>query len=112
MNEKYKLKNWQELAPGGVITEGGNADDYETGTWRTWRPVWHEENCVHCLTCWAFCPDGAFLLKEGQTAGGKVRKEIKGIDYYHCKGCGLCVRECPVNKQGKKQAIEFVREET
>jgi len=112
MKDKYRLKTWQELPPGGVITEGGNAADYETGTWRTWRPVWQEENCIHCLTCWVLCPDGAFVLKDATSPSGKPRKEIQEIDYYHCKGCGLCVKECPVNKKGKKEAIKFVREET
>ena len=28
-----------------------------------------------------------------------------------CKGCGLCVRECPVNKDGKAVALGFVRDE-
>ncbi len=112
MSDKYRLKNWQDLPPGGVIAEGGNAADYETGTWRTWRPVWQKEHCVHCLTCWVLCPDGAFELQDGRTAAGKDRKEIRGIDYVHCKGCGLCVRECPVNKQGKAPALQFVREQT
>ena len=112
MKDKYRLKKWQELPPGGVITEGGNAADYETGTWRTWRPVWEEKNCIHCLTCWVFCPEGAFLLRDGKTPSGKDRKEIREIDYFYCKGCGLCVKECPVNKKGDKEAIKFVREET
>lgn len=111
-DDKYKLKKWQDLPPGGVITDGGNASDYETGTWRTWRPIWKNENCIHCLTCWVFCPEGAFKLKDGKTAAGKDRKEIQEIDYFFCKGCGLCVKECPVNKKGKKVAVEFIREET
>ena len=111
-DDKYKLKNWQDLPAGGVITDGGNAADYETGTWRTWRPEWKSENCIHCMTCWVFCPEDAFKLKDGKTASGKDRKEIEEIDYFHCKGCGLCVKECPINKKGKKTAVEFVREET
>jgi pyruvate ferredoxin oxidoreductase delta subunit len=106
------LKKWQELAPGGVITQSGNAADYETGTWRTWRPIWKEAHCIHCLTCWVFCPEDAYQLKDGTTPRGKKRKEICEVNYFHCKGCGLCVRECPVNKKGKDQAIEFIREET
>jgi len=112
MTDKYKLKTWQELPLGGVITEGGNAADYETGTWRTAKPVWKSEHCIHCLTCWVFCPEEAYKLCDGQTRGGKPRKEISEIDYYHCKGCGLCVAECPVNKKGDAVAIEFVHEET
>jgi pyruvate ferredoxin oxidoreductase delta subunit len=109
MSNKYDLKNWDELELGGVNPEGGKSKDYETGTW---RPQWKEEHCVHCLTCWALCPEDAYVLKDGQTASGKERKEIDGINYYHCKGCGLCVKECPVNKKGNKKAIDFVREDT
>ena len=109
---KDGLKTWQELPLGGVILESGNAARYETGTWRTRRPVWHEEHCIHCLTCWVFCPEDAYLLKDGTTPRGKSRKEIKEVNYYHCKGCGLCVRECPINKKGAERAIELVPERT
>jgi pyruvate ferredoxin oxidoreductase delta subunit len=114
MKDKYALKNWQDLPYGGVITEGGNARDYETGTWRTWRPVWNQEACIHCLTCWVLCPEDAYQLRDGKTKNGKDRQEICGINYYHCKGCGLCVKECPVNKNQKndKTPLDFVREET
>ena len=111
MSDKYSLKNWQELPPGGVIVEGGNAADYETGTWRTNRPVWKPENCIHCLTCWVICPEEAYKLKDGKARNGKDRKEISGINYFHCKGCGLCVAECPVNRKGEKTAIEMIPEE-
>jgi pyruvate ferredoxin oxidoreductase delta subunit len=110
LEDKYRLKNWNEIPLGGVIPEGGNAKDYETGTWRIFRPVLEKENCIQCLTCWVFCPEDAFLLKDGVTKSGKNRKEIESVDYYHCKGCGLCVRECPVNKKGEKKAITFVKE--
>ena len=112
MSDKYRLKTWQELPIGGLIIEGGNASDYETGTWRTWKPIWKEENCINCLTCWAFCPEEAFLLKDGKLKNGKERKEINKINYYHCKGCGLCVKECPVNKKGDPVALEYIKEES
>ena len=35
------LKNWQDLPLGGVIVEAGSAAKYETGSWRTWRPITH-----------------------------------------------------------------------
>jgi len=111
MKDKYRLKDWQELAIGGVVPDGGNSADYETGTWRTSRPVWHAENCINCLNCWVFCPEDAFILKDGTTKKGAPRKEIDSINYYHCKGCGLCAKECPVNKKGRKVAIEFIKEE-
>ena len=45
-------------------------------------------NCGHCIACdncWLVCPEFA-VSKEG--------KEYR-IDYDYCKGCGICVQECP-----------------
>ena len=92
-----KLKGWKEVPRGGMILEAGSAETYETGSWRTFRPVWHEENCIHCLRCWIYCPDSAIAAKDGKFAG---------FDYVHCKGCGICAQECPA----KEKAITMVRE--
>jgi len=106
-----KLKNWQELPSGGVITEAGSAARYETGSWRTWKPITRRENCIHCLKCWEYCPEDAILLEDGLDPAGKPRKFVKDVNYFHCKGCGLCVKECPVNKEGVVTALDFVRDE-
>lgn len=42
-------------------------------------------DCTSCDTCLAYCPEGA-IARGGD---GYV------IDYEICKGCGLCVAECP-----------------
>lgn len=41
--------------------------------------------CNSCDNCWLFCPDTAIA----RTPEGYV------IAYDYCKGCGVCVRECP-----------------
>ncbi len=41
--------------------------------------------CNSCRNCDLFCPDLAVLMK------GKGPE----INYDHCKGCGICVQECP-----------------
>ncbi|MFO7870979.1 MAG: 4Fe-4S binding protein [Kiritimatiellia bacterium] len=81
-----EIKNWKEMPIGGMITEPGNSEEYETGTWRTYRPVHVPERCIHCLRCWILCPDSAVKVENGKMAG---------FDYDHCKGCGICARECP-----------------
>ena len=54
-------------------------------------------NCFECDNCYGVCPDNAILkLGPGQ------RFEFK---YDYCKGCGLCVSECPCG------AIKMVPEE-
>lgn len=87
-------KAWTEIPIGGVIEKGGNAHDYETGSWRTFRPIWDADKCIHCLRCWIACPDSSVLLEDGK---------VVGIDYDHCKGCGICAFECP----DKVTAIEM-----
>ncbi len=79
-------RGYKNLPLGGIIPEPGNAAAYETGDWRTSRPVWDPEKCIDCLLCWAFCPDSAIAVKDGK---------MTGINYHHCKGCGICVKECP-----------------
>jgi len=45
--------------------------------------------CNQCDNCYMFCPDMAVIReKEGYE---------RGINYDYCKGCGLCVVECPRN---------------
>lgn len=88
-------KGWKDVPKGGLILDAGNAMEYETGDWRTYRPVWDEEKCIHCMICWVFCPDSSIKVEDGK---------MVGIDYKHCKGCGICSFECP------RKAIEMVLE--
>ena len=46
--------------------------------------------CTECDNCYAFCPDVAITHSNG---GG----EPYVINYDYCKGCGICVTECPRN---------------
>jgi pyruvate ferredoxin oxidoreductase delta subunit len=90
-----KKKGYKEIPIGGLITEAGNAKKYNTGSWRTFKPVRDKDKCIDCLLCWIYCPDSSILV-----SGGK----IVGIDYDHCKGCGICAKVCP------KKCIEMVEE--
>ncbi len=92
-----KEKGWKELPAGGLILEAGNAADYHTGGWRTYRPVRDEKKCIQCLQCWIFCPDSAVIVKDGK---------VVAFDYDHCKGCGICAKACP----GKVEAIKMIKE--
>jgi len=89
-------KGWKDLPRAGIIPYAGNAESYETGDWRSKRPVWIKEKCVHCLMCWRFCPDSAIVPENGK---------FKEFDYHHCKGCGICVNVCPT------KAIDFIGED-
>jgi NADPH-dependent glutamate synthase beta subunit-like oxidoreductase len=43
--------------------------------------------CISCDNCFAFCPDNA-VIKLGP-------EKAYAVDLDYCKGCGLCVEECP-----------------
>jgi NADPH-dependent glutamate synthase beta subunit-like oxidoreductase len=54
-------------------------------------------NCFECDNCYGMCPDNAVIkLGPGQRFA---------IDLDYCKGCGICVAECPCG------AIEMVPEQ-
>lgn len=90
-------KGWKELDIGGIVNAGGTSIEYDTGSWRTFRPVFDFKKCTHCLLCWIYCPDSSIKVE-----GGK----IKEVDLQHCKGCGICAYECPP----KVKAITMVKE--
>jgi len=41
--------------------------------------------CNMCGNCWMFCPDAAIAKTDGQFE----------INYFYCKGCAICQKECP-----------------
>ncbi|GAB6149164.1 pyruvate synthase subunit PorD [Clostridium novyi] len=86
---------WNEIPIGGQIVDAGNSEEFKTGDWRAMKPVWHEDKCKNCMFCWAVCPDMSIIVKEGK---------VTGIDYDHCKGCGVCTKQCKFN------ALDFVAE--
>jgi pyruvate ferredoxin oxidoreductase gamma subunit len=90
-----KWPSWQELAPGCVVTEPGNARSYRSGDWRAERPVWNHDRCIKCGICMLFCPEACVSQNE---------EGYFEADYYYCKGCGICARECWT------QAITMVEE--
>ncbi|MGE5857878.1 MAG: NAD(P)-binding protein [Solirubrobacterales bacterium] len=58
-------------------------------------------NCFSCDNCYGVCPDNA-VLKLSEAAEANVNGYEIELDF--CKGCGLCVAECPCG------AIEMVPE--
>ncbi|GAB4438952.1 MAG: pyruvate synthase subunit PorD [bacterium] len=91
------LKSWKEITPGGIIDEPGSSEQYLTGSWRSFRPIWDSEKCIQCYRCFSFCPDNAILIKDGKVAG---------INYDYCKGCGICAHECPKKANAIKMEPE------
>jgi len=78
------------------IHASANSVEVRTGLWRSLRPVIDYQRCNKCWwVCSTFCPDGAI----------KVNGQTPEIDYDHCKGCMVCVAQCPPH------AIEAVPEQ-
>lgn len=108
MEKSIKDMGWDELVIGAALKPFEGEIDYEpaltqpedrkyaetsssnayVGDWRVMKPVWNPDVCINCQTCWVYCPDSAIITKD---------KAIVGIDYNHCKGCGICTEVCPTN---------------
>ena len=86
---------WKDLEIGSIVTEPGSASQYQTGSWRTEKPIIDLDQCNKCGLCYIFCPDAA------------IKQDSEGyfeVDSFYCKGCGICAVECP------KKAITMVEE--
>ena len=86
MTKPENEMTWKDLEIGSIATEPGNAKQYETGDWRSQRPVTDKEKCSKCTLCAIYCPEGCI----GETDDGYFEANL-----YYCKGCGICAHECP-----------------
>lgn len=60
-----------------------------TGLWRMQRPVIDASRCNRCWwICSTFCPEGAIQVDA---------QRRPHIDYAHCKGCLVCMNQCPTH---------------
>jgi pyruvate ferredoxin oxidoreductase delta subunit len=93
-------EKWNELTPGCVNPRPGNSVNNFTGSYRKGeKPNFDESFCINCFFCWVFCPDNAIMTED---------EKVIGINYDYCKGCGICVNECPV-KHGPKP-LKMIKE--
>jgi len=67
--------------------------------WRIEKPVFNKDYCIDCQFCWVYCPDISIISRD---------KKMVGVDYDHCKGCGICVEVCPTNP---KSLLMFAEQE-
>ena len=82
---KREAVSWKELNPGTCVTEAGGAVEYETGDWKSQRPIWDKKKCIKCGICYIFCPEAC------------IQEDAEGFfvaDLGYCKGCGICAHEC------------------
>jgi pyruvate ferredoxin oxidoreductase gamma subunit len=91
--DDYQRPEWIDLpfedarisAP--AIHTAASSEKLKTGLWRTQRPVIDYNRCKRCWwVCSTFCPESAISLNE---------EGFPQIDYEHCKGCMICMAQCP-----------------
>jgi pyruvate ferredoxin oxidoreductase gamma subunit len=71
-----------------IIHAGLTSVEVKTGLWRTMCPIIDYGLCRGCWwVCSTFCPDGAINVNQNRPE----------IDYDHCKGCLVCVAQCPAD---------------
>ncbi len=70
--------------------------------WRVDKPVFNSNFCINCFTCWLYCPDSSILVRG---------EKLQGIDYAHCKGCGVCSNVCPTNPKSLLMYSDYETEE-
>ena len=79
-----------------------NSFNASVADWRVLKPVYNRDICIDCQNCWLYCPDTSIISRD---------KEMVGIDYDHCKGCGICVEVCPTNPKSLLMFSEQTSEE-
>ena len=113
--ERHMISVWMDIhaeslgqaAP--AIHAGATSVQVRTGLWRTLRPVIDYDRCRKCnWICSNYCPDSAISV----TADGYPE-----IDLEHCKGCMICVAQCPPHAietiiESEARAIEEAQNES
>ncbi len=82
--------------------------------WRVEKPIFNVDHCIDCFFCWIYCPDSSILAreKEVEKKGEKIMEQsMVGIDYVHCKGCGVCSSVCPTDPKSLLMVDEHDEEE-
>jgi 2-oxoisovalerate ferredoxin oxidoreductase delta subunit len=94
MREPLKYTGLKDIPEAPICY--GSTELHNTGSWRTLKPEVNLEKCNKCYLCWKYCPDISIIINRDTG--------YPEVDYYHCKGCGICANECRAN------AIEMVLE--
>ncbi len=79
----------EALLSAPAIHAAATSELAQTGLWRSERPLIDASRCKRCWwICSTFCPEGAIQVD--------AERKPK-IDYAHCKGCLVCLTQCPAH---------------
>ncbi len=92
---KYPVRSVEERLVARPFSEVRVSPPRETADDELAR-CFHCGRCTECDNCYIYCPDIAVSKVEGGY----------GVDLNYCKGCGVCVFECP------RAAMELIEEPT
>ncbi len=103
--DDYQRPEWVIVPSDGshisapAIHGSGTSALAQTGTWRLVRPQIDTAKCKGCWwVCSTFCPDSAI----------EVIDHKPQIQYDHCKGCMVCMVQCParaISQVDEKEAV-------
>ena len=87
--------------PFGAITPAPvkQQELFITSNWRIVRPVIDDEKCTRCFTCYIACPDSCWSFNE--------KEEKMEWNWKFCKGCQICINECPVDALTAAPELDF-----
>ncbi len=91
------IENVAHVAPEERAYSDFNSYTATVASWRVIKPVYNRDICIDCQNCWVWCPDTSIISRD---------KQMMGIDYDHCKGCGVCVEVCPTNPKSLLMFLE------
>ena len=87
--------------PFGAITPAPvkQQELFMTSNWRIVRPVIDHEKCTRCFTCYISCPDSCWSFND--------REEKMEWNWKFCKGCQICINECPADALTAVPELDF-----
>ena len=87
-NKETTVSNLATTLPENRAYSQSNSYTASVADWRVEKPVFNRDFCIDCQFCWIYCPDMSIVSRN---------EKMVGVDYDHCKGCGICVDVCPTN---------------